>query len=43
MYEADLELNEAYGMYEADLVTRSIPDEAATPSDGPITRCAQLA
>ena len=35
------ELNSAYGVYEADLVTRSILDETAIPSDGPIMICAE--
>ena len=30
-----------YGVYEADLTTRSIPYETAIPSDGPIMICAE--
>ena len=31
------ELNSGYGVYEADSITCSIPEETAIPSGGPIT------
>ena len=34
------ELNSGYGVYKAEPITRSIPDETVVPSDGPITICA---
>ena len=37
-----VELNSGYGVYEADLIARSIPDETAIPSDGPILICAEI-
>ena len=36
-----VELNSGYGVYEADLVTCSVTDETAVPSDGPIMICAE--
>ena len=35
-----VELNSGCGVYEADSITRPIPDETAIPSNGPIMICA---
>ena len=37
-----VELNSEYGVWEADLITRSIPDETAILSNGPIMICIEI-